>query len=179
MHVANRNQKSLSILEGFLFWIKANLGLVIIVVVGAMSAPFLYRYFKSQVQNNKEQDEEIQAELQLLENKNPATAQSNANKITLDKGVQAAAQQLAHDLGVKYSDAGHWWDFLNPRGWTENDKAAFATLKYQVRNIHLVEKLYYEVYTKRRNLKDDVNKLLDTELLVELKEYYKKYGKVW
>ncbi|OCB72711.1 hypothetical protein SAMN05192550_2814 [Flavobacterium glycines] len=179
MQVANRNQKSLSVLEGFLLWVKANLPMVIMVVVGAMATPFLYRYFKSQIQNNKEQDEDIKAEQQLIENKNPATAQQNANKITLDKGVQASAQQLAVDLGVKYSDAGNWWDFLNPRGWTENDAAVLRTLKYQVRNIHLVEKLYFEVYTKRRNLKDDVNKLLDSKELAELKEYYKKYGKVW
>lgn len=179
MHVANRNTKNLSLLEGFLIWIKANLPLVIMVVVGAMVTPFLYRYFKSQIQENKEQDEKIAGEQQLVDNKNPAVAQSNADKITLDKGVQSSAKQLAEDLGVKYSDAGHWWDFLNPRGWTENDAAVLKTLKFQVRNIQLVEKLYYSVYTNRRNLKDDVNKLLDSSELKELKAYYLKYNKVW
>lgn len=180
MHAGNyRNMKNLSTMGGFFLWVKKNLFAIIIVLGGAIIAPYLYRYFKGQIQKNKEQDEDIKGDLQLLENLNPKTALSNANKITMDKGVQASAQQLTIDLGVKYSDAGNWWDFLNPRGWTENDKEVLKTLKYQVRNIHLVERLYFEVYTTRRNLKDDVNKLLDVKQLAELKEYYKKYGKVW
>jgi hypothetical protein len=173
------NKKNLSLMEGFLIWLKNNIPFVTVLIVGAMSAPYLYRYFKGQELKNKEQNDSIAGQNQLIDNKNPLTAQQNANKITLNKDVQATALQLTVDLGYKYSDAGSWWNFLDPRGWTENDKKVLSALKYQVRNIHLVERLYFEVYTNRRNLKDDVNRVLDAAELAELKAHYKKYSKVW
>jgi len=176
MHAGNFRNKSRSDLDGFINWIKANW----VVVLGAFFIiPFLYRYLIDQAQQNKEKIEEVKGEVQVLENVNPQTRKENSDKITTNVAIQNAAADLAHHLGTKYSDAGNWYDFLNPRGWTENDKEVLRILKYQVRNFHLVNRLYYEVYSKRRNLKDDVNKLLDTPQLVELKEYFKKYGKVW
>ncbi|WP_220761838.1 hypothetical protein [Flavobacterium sp. UMI-01] len=163
-------------MNGFFNWLKTNWFFVLAIL---LVLPLVYRYLKDQIQLNKLQNEEIKGENQLVDNVNPIVRTQNANQITLDKGVQNAAADLAHHLGVKYSDAGHWYDFLNPRGWTENDAEVLRILKYQVRNYHLVERLYYEVYTKRRNLKDDVNKLLDSKELSELKNYYKQYNKVW
>ena len=174
--VARNYQKSRSQLDGFLNWLKSNW----IVVLGAFFiVPFLYRYLIDQKQQTDEKKEEIKGEVQVLENVNPETRKSNADKITTRTDVQNAASDLAHHLGTKYNDAGNWYDFLNPRGWTENDKQVLKILKYQVYNFHLLNRLYYEVYSKRRNLKDDVNKLLDTPQLVELKEYYKQHNRVW
>ena len=175
MHVGNYN-KSRSSVDGFIDWIKTNW----VVVLGVLViVPLAYRYLKDQIQLSKVQNEEIKGENQVIEYVNPETRKQTANKITTRVDVQNAAADLAHHLGTKYSDTGNWYDIFNPRGWTENDKEVIAILKYQVRNIHLVERLYFEVYSKRRNLKDDVNKLLDSTELAQLKEYYKKYGKVW
>lgn len=160
----------------FVTLIKTNWILILGVIVGG---PILYRYVKEQLLLNKEQNEDIKAETQILLNQNPLTRQQQADKITLDKNVQRSAENLAHHLGTKYSDAGNWYDIFNPRGWTENDNEVLTILQVQVRNIHLVERLYFEVYSKRRNLKDDVNKLLDKPQLEKLKAYYKKYQKVW
>lgn len=171
----NRN-KNRSDLDGFFNWVRTNW----IVVLGLLlGVPFVYRYMKDQVQITKVQNDEIKGENQVLENINPVTRASAADKITTNKGVQSAAADLAHHLGTKYNDTGNWYDILNPRGWFENDDKVLSILKYQVNNYHLVERLYFEVYSKRRNLKDDVNKLLDAPELVQLKEYYKKYKKVW
>lgn len=173
--VTNQRQ-SRSEMDGFVNWIKKNW----LVVIGiAVVVPLLYRYLKDQVQLNKVQNEEIKGENQIIENVNPETRAIKANAITTNIAVQNASADLAHHLGTKYSDTGNWYDIFNPRGWTENDKKVMEILKYQVRNYHLVERLYFEVHTKRHNLKDDVNKLLDASELVQLKEYYKKYGKVW
>lgn len=176
MHVANIRNQSRSELDGFVNWLKSNW---LIILAAMLVVPYLYRYFMDQSQKTNEKKEEIKGEVQLLENVNPETRKINSDKITTNVGIQNAAADLSHHLGTKYSDAGNWWDFLNPRGWTENDKEVLRILKYQVRNFHLVNRLYYEVYSKRKNLKDEVNRLLDTKQLVELKEYYKKYGKVW
>lgn len=163
-------------MNGFFNWFKINWFFVLAIL---MFFPLVYRYLKDQLQLNKLQNEEIKGENQVIDNINPIKRQESANTITIDKGVQTSASDLAHHLGTKYSDTGNWYDIFNPRGWTENDKKVLEILKYQVRNIHLLEKLYFEVYTKRRNLKDDVNKLLDAKELSELKTFYKKYNKIW
>lgn len=172
----NRRNSSRSQLNGFVDWLKINW----VIVLGALLVvPLVYRYLKDQIQISKVQNEDIKGENQMLDNVNPETRTNNANKITTNKAIQNAAADLAHNLGTKYSDTGNWWDIFNPRGWTENDAEVLKILKYQVRNYHLVERLYFEVYSKRHNLKDDVNKLLDAKELADLKTYYKKYGKVW
>jgi hypothetical protein len=173
---ATNYKQSRSEMYGFVDWIKKNWFFILAVLV---VLPLVYRYLKDQIQLNKAQNEEIKGENQVIENVNPETRTLKANAITTNVAVQNAAADLAHHLGTKYSDTGNWYDIFNPRGWTENDKKVLEVLKYQVRNYHLVERLYFEVFTKRHNLKDDVNKLLDSAQLVQLKEYYKKYGKIW
>lgn len=174
--VANYRNKNRSQLDGFFDWIKTNW----IFVLGALLiVPLVYRYLKDQVQLNKLQNEDIKGENQVIDNVNPVIRETNANAITTRVDVQNAASELAHHLGTKYSDTGNWYDIFNPRGWTENDVEVLKILKYQVNNFHLVEKLYFQVYTKRKNLKDDVNKLLDSKELADLKAYFKKHGKVW
>lgn len=171
---SNRNQPTMW--ADFIEWLKKNW----LFVLGAIFViPWVIRYVKQQNQALKEQAADIKSDVKIIENKDPEIQKNNANKITVRADIQATARDLAHHLGVKYSDAGNWWDFLNPKGWTENDKEVLRLVKFQVNNIHLVKRLYYEVYTKSRNLSDDVNKLLDDKELAELKAYYKKHKKVW
>jgi hypothetical protein len=176
MRDVNRYKKKPSQIDGFFIWIKSN---ALTLIGFLLVAPLLYRYLRDQSQLTKIQNNEIKGENQIKENVDPDTRQLNANKITSNVGVQNSALELSHHLGTKYSDAGNWYDIFNPRGWTENDKKVLEILKYQVRNYHLVEKLYFEIYSKRRNLKDDVNKLLDNKQLEELKLYYNKYNTIW
>lgn len=171
---SNRNQPTMW--ADFIEWLKKNW----LFVLGAIFViPWVIRYVKQQNQALKEQTADIKSDIKITENKDPEIQKKNADKITVRADIQATARDLAHHLGVKYSDSGNWWDFLNPKGWTENDKEVLRLVKFQVNNIHLVKKLYYEVYTKSRNLSDDVNKLLDDKELAELKAYYKKHKKVW
>ena len=152
----NRNQPTMW--ADFIEWLKKNW----LFVLGAIFViPWVIRYVKQQNQALKEQTADIKSDVKIIENKDPQIQKNNADKITVRADIQATARDLAHHLGVKYSDAGNWWDFLNPKGWTENDKEVLRLVKFQVNNIHLVKRLYYEVYTKSRNLADDVNKLLD------------------
>lgn len=117
-----------------------------------------------------EQKTDIEKDNNVAENHDPVVKQSKLDKITKDKGVQAAAESLAADLGYKY-ESGHWWiDIFGFRYWTENDKSAADTLIYQRNNYKLVEKCYY-VLTRNRNLTADILEVLDTDELERVRKY--------
>ena len=120
----------------------------------------LYRFIRNQLNKNKEQKFEIDKENNFLQNQNEPTLDVMLDKITPTKSLQKAAKDLAHHFGTKYSDANNWWDFLNPRGWTENDNEIEKILIYQRNNYALLVKLYAEV-TNSRSLGNDIRKYLD------------------
>ncbi|POS01581.1 hypothetical protein Q361_10941 [Flavobacterium croceum DSM 17960] len=131
----------------------------------------LFRFVRKQLQLNKDQRTELDKDKSFTENQNPIVAQKKADEITTRTDIQAAAKSLAHNLGTKYSDANNWYDWLDPRGWTENDKAVADTLIYQRKNFKKLEQLYYSIYTNSRSLKDDVLKLLDEAELKRVRKY--------
>ena len=124
-----------------------------------------YQKFNSLQVEIDEKNQEVKNDQNFSQNQNPIVAQNKADKITTNKGVQSAAKQLAHDLGTKYSDKNSWWSWLDPRGWTENDKKVADTLLYQRYNFHHLKRLYNEVYTNNRVLTDDIFALLDQDEL--------------
>jgi hypothetical protein len=146
--------------------------------------PYLKRYLEDQNTKNiinqgdnfvkeAEAKAEILKDIKLVENGNPLSQNQKRKAITASSALWAASASLSHDLGVKYKDAGNWWNFLDPRGWTENDKSARKTLVYQRNNFAILEKLYYEVDTNSRNLRSDILKFLDKDELTYLRRYLK------
>ena len=129
------------------------------------------RYIMRQLQKTGETEERIAKIKSFNENQNPIVAQSKADKITTRKDIQSAANDLAHHLGTKYSDKNSFWDFFNPKGWSENDSAAAQILIKQRLNFKLLERLYYNVYSNSRSLRDDVLKLLDERELKKVQKY--------
>jgi hypothetical protein len=144
---------------------------VVLIVVG----PWIYRYIKGQIQSNEEQDSSIEKTKLYNSNKNPATQQQRADKITKSRELQGVAKQLAIDLGTVYSDTNfEWtsptsWGILNPFGWTENDKEVrVALVKY--RNYYpTLKRLYHDCYSNSRNLSDDVLQKLDKDDMILVK----------
>lgn len=112
-------------------------------------------------------------EIKLVENQNPLSQNQKRKKITTNEALWSASASLAHDLGVKYKDTGKWYDFMNPRGWTENDESARKTLVFQRNNFALLEKLYYQVDTNSRSLRADILEYLDKDELTYLRKYLK------
>ncbi len=133
----------------------------------------LIRFVKNQIAKNKAQQAQLTKEDNYLQNQNPVIAQNKADKITTRKDIQAAALSLAHNLGTMYSDQNNWYDILNPRGWTENDAEVAKILIYQRANFSKLEKLYNQVYTNSRNLKNDIIALLDSAELKKVRKYLK------
>jgi hypothetical protein len=153
-------------------WYQKPLNWILILVAIIVSFP-LYRFIKKQMAKNSEQDTALEKDKSFIENQNPIIQTAKADKITKNKGVQAAAKDLAHHLGTKYSDANHWYSFLDPRGWTEDDKKVADILIYQRNNYKLLERLYYTCYTNSRSLSDDVLKLLDEDQLKRVQQKLK------
>lgn len=152
-------QKYWLIIAGLIFalpWIKNYLD--------EMKATNIKSALENQVEVNEQKAEAVKDNI-LLENKNPLTQKEKRLKITGSSELWAASSSLAHHFGVSYSDNGKWYDFLNPRGFTENDE--------EIRNILLkyrnyftkLEKLYFVVDTNSRSLRKDILQYLDKDSL--------------
>jgi hypothetical protein len=159
-------------LKGGVKWYHKPINWILILICIIVPFP-LYRFIKKQMAKNSEQDTQLVKDKSFIENQNPIIQTAKADKITKNKGVQAAAKDLAHHLGTKYSDANHWYSFLDPRGWTEDDKKVADILIYQRNNYKLLERLYYTCYTNSRSLSDDVLKLLDEDQLKRVQQKLK------
>lgn len=135
--------------------------------------PYLKRYLEAEELKNKLATASVEKDTKLLANQNPLTQAQKRLKITKSKDLHAASQSLASDLGVMYSDAGNWYDFMNPRGLTENDTNVRKTLVLYRNYFNILEKLYYEVDTNSRSLRKDILQYLDADELKYLRKYLK------
>ncbi|MFV8343919.1 hypothetical protein [Flavobacterium sp. XS2P39] len=156
-----------------------------LIITGLLVAiPYLNRYMKEQAEKTrlanlqialdaKKGNAQIIVDNRQIENLNPLTQNQKRLKITASKDLHAASQDLAHHFGVLYSDAGNWYDFLNPKGWSENDTEIRKVLVLYRNYFDKLEKLYYEVDTNSRSLRKDILKLLNKDELVYLKKYLK------
>jgi hypothetical protein len=145
-----------------------------LIITGLLIAiPYIRRYMAEQAVKDKESKEQIVKETRLIVNQNPLTQNQKRLKITKSAALHAASQSLASDFGVMYSDSGNWYDFMNPRGLTENDTNARKTLVLYRNYFSTLEKLYFEVDTNSRSLRKDILTYLDPDELKYLRKYLK------
>lgn len=128
----------------------------------------MLRYLKDSQVKNEVNDLEETIKLNVAQNLDPIKQQSELNKITTSPFYQNMARNLAHNLGTLYQSRGGFLSWFNPRGWTENDKAVYDDLKMLINKgqVTTVSKCYFFLIGK--NLREDVTKLLDAELLAKL-----------
>ncbi|QKJ63834.1 hypothetical protein [Flavobacterium sp. M31R6] len=94
---------------------------------------------------------------------------------------KAVAQKVAVALGTNVED-NHFivnTDLYNVNAWFEDEKTVVGLLKTVPTTFPIVEDLYYNVFTRSRNLKTDLYKYLGVEELVQIRGVFKKYGKNW
>lgn len=144
--------------------------LLLLIVVIVLLYPWIKKYVLKMTQSLKETKKDIEKDTALDENKDPDVLQSKMDAITTRKDVQADAIALSHALGTKYSDRGHWWDFLDPQGWTENDSEVADILIRERLNYSYMQQLYF-VVTRSRNLTDDILAYLDSSELQRVRKY--------
>jgi hypothetical protein len=156
-----------------------------LVIGGILIAfPLLKRYLAKQQElgleqqktlllDNIKQNTQIVKETKFYNNLDPKLQLTSRQKITAAKELWAISTKIANDFGVIYSDDNGFFDFLNPRGWTENDKAIADTLIKYRNYFDKLEKLYFEVDTNSRNLRKDILKYLDAGELKRLRKLLK------
>ncbi|SHM71836.1 hypothetical protein [Flavobacterium xinjiangense] len=146
--------------------------------------PYLRRYMAEQSEQTRQASQTLRLEGQkadsviiketkLLVNQNPLTQNKKRLAITKSKDLHAASSKLATDFGVRYSDNGNWYDFMNPKGYSENDNSIKETLVLYRNYFDKLEKLYYEVDTNSRSLRKDILQYLDAGELKYLRKYLK------
>ncbi len=134
--------------------------------------PVAYKWLKYQLKSITEQGEEDRKDRDFRNNRNQDIYRENClaaiHEFEQNGGVlhrsaddiMNAARSIAHHLGIVYSDTDNWWSWLDPRGWTENDRAtADLILEFQDDFFVLGECYYFA--TRSRNLIDDAIKYLD------------------
>lgn len=82
--------------------------------------------------------------------------------------IAERARQIAMDLGT-HKDYSIW----DPRSWTENDQAVYLNLStMNVAQFQAASIVYKNIYTKGRDLKTDLTKLLDTKYYNKIKHLF-------
>lgn len=157
--------------KGILEFIQTNLFLILGII---FIVPWVKKYLDKMELANKKNEIENEKDETFLVNQNMTSQNSLRDKITKNKGVQAAATKIANDLGTSINhDTGSITDILNPRGWTENDEEVANTIIYQRNNFPFLEKLYNQTETRQRKLREDLIKLLDVDQMKRIKKYIK------
>ncbi|WP_395048385.1 hypothetical protein [Flavobacterium sp.] len=139
------------------------------VILGLILAtPVVLRYLKDSQVANEVNDTQETIKLNVSKNLDPIQQQSELNKITTSPYYQNMARNVAANLGVLYEVRGGFLSWLNPRTWTENDQLVYNDLK-QLKNsgqVKTVSNCYF--FLTGKNLREDIIRLLDTELLAKL-----------
>lgn len=94
-------------------------------------------------------------------NANPVTQNSELQNITTNTSHHNIARDIYHHTGYMYP----WWD---PRRWTENDEAIFLLLRNFNPIPNSIIESYYVISTGR-NLRTDLQAVLDTQYYRQLK----------
>ena len=138
--------------------------------------PFLIKFVRSQIAKINDQTFELDKQTNASQNsldspeiqKQKAVQVAKQHKISVKdlERLKTAASKLAHELGTKYN----WYD---PKSWTENDVEVGKILKYEGRNLNIIADLYYHVYTTSKNLKTDLIKNLDKDVLDDVRLSWK------
>lgn len=127
--------------------------------------------------NNSQNQQAIPA--LILSKSEVIFAQSKITDEKTKKRLMSSASAIAYNLGVNFTDSGSFWDVFDPRGWTENDEEVGRLLILETHNFRVIEKLYFNVYTRSRNLSNDVLKLVDKDVLTKVRKVWSSNGQTW
>ena len=117
----------------------------------------------------KSKDAEINANNPTNEDNIADSIKPKSSSSAVWERLKEDTRKIVHHLGVNYP----WYD---SRSWSENDKEVAMLLMQQRPNIRHIELLYFNVYAKGKNLKNDVYRLLDKTQLNQVVTYYKLKG---
>ncbi len=162
----NRNVRTKNLESSGFFVFLERYGFVLLGLIFAI--PFVYRYLQDSNTKTEQNEVEEQIKLNNVVNLSPVTQLDALNKITKNQAYHNWARSLANNFGTLQLNQNHWYDFLNPKSWSENDTEIYNSLK-QITNTgqkRIISELYFVLTA--RNLSTDVSTLLDKDLLIKL-----------
>jgi hypothetical protein len=168
--IKKTNAKKQSIAVEVMEFLKKYIVFILLLLIGY---PYLKRLLDREKIKNEQSNATVIKEIKLLENTSPILQGTKRDKITRSQELQAASAKLAHDFGYDVRDQGNWFDFLNPRGMTENDAEIRNTLMKYRNYFPILEKLYFEVDTNSRKLRSDILQYLDKDMLIQVRKVIK------
>lgn len=164
--MSTRNIRTQNPVSSGFFGFLEKYGLVLLGLIFAI--PFVYRYIQDSNTKTEQNEVEEQIKLNNVVNLSPVTQLDALNKITTNQVYHNWARSLANNFGTLQLNQNHWYDFLNPKSWSENDNEIYNSLR-QITNTgqkRILSELYFVLTA--RNLSTDVSTLLDKDLLIKL-----------
>lgn len=165
-------------------------------LLGAIAVlPWAIKYIRQMSWDIATQTEEHRKDVAFEENSDPNKLAQKMNNVLLRYGLSVSStkgaklftimKQIVEASGANYWDGGHWYSWLDPRGWTENDKDIYKALIELMNNekysnvddgFNIITELYFQ-FTRSRNLSADLLKWLDKAQLNELRktQYFLNY----
>jgi hypothetical protein len=184
-----RNTKNSLTSSKVVLFLKDN-GVYLLAVV--FLVPYIVRYFKNQDNKDQVQALDIATKANTAENAKVDPSIIKAKETKLKKKypnlsakdstrLKNVAQAIAYALGTNPED-NHFvlsTDLYNVSAWSEDEKEVVKQLKTVTGTFPIVEDYYYHLFTRSRNLKNDLYKYLSPSDLIILRTAYKKVGKTW
>lgn len=187
--MAIRRTNSENAFTGVLEFIKTNWLLLLAALV---ALPFVYRYVNNILaqikasnlskdvavnnsQNGVSSPVIIQQKIVTIKKKYP-----NLSVASMEK-CKTVAQKIALALGTNVEDNHNIMgaDLYNIAAWSEDESEVVKLLKTVPGTFPVVEDLYYNLFTRSRNLKTDLVKYLSQSDLKNIRAVYKKYNVNW
>lgn len=160
----------------------------------AFALPYIVRYFKSQELLDQKQALNVAEKKNTAENAkaNPTIINAKAKIINKkypnlkakdSERLKAVAASVANALGTNVEDNHILFsgttELFNVRAWSEDEASVVKALKTTTGTFPIVEDYYYSLFTRSRNLKNDLHKYLSKEDISQLRVTYKKAGYSW
>lgn len=161
----------------------------------AMVLPYLVRYFKAQEEKDDKQALDLAQKANTTQNAKASPAVINAKARAINKKkypnlkandserLKSIAQKIAFALGTNPDDNHivlyNTIEGFNVRAWVEDEETVVKLLKTTTGTFPVVEDYYYSLFTRSRNLKNDIYKYLSKENISEIRIAYKKAKVNW
>lgn len=160
----------------------------------SMALPYLVRYFNSQDEKDEKQALDLAQKANTTQNAKSSPTIINAKAKQINKKypnlkandserLKTIAQKIAFALGTNPDDNhiifGNSVEFFNVRALSEDEATVVKLLKTTTGTFPIVEDYYYSLFTRSRNLKNDLYKYLSRSDISQIRVAYKNAGKNW
>lgn len=151
----------------------------IVILIAIYLIPYIIKYYKDSIDKGKVEDIANETAINNAQNEtyDPEIQHDKATKYLRDVKHYATKnrimlQDATQKLAMLFHTDKAWY---NPQSWYYDQKAISNLLKLHALNYDDIKWLYYNVYTKSRNLTNDIINEVKSPYIDELRTYYNKW----